>query len=401
MMIFLTSPVLVYSFFIFHSIKKTSVSKKEGNIPIPTVLTWLPDPEKNKLSCSKNILLILMSPFIAAFWPIRMKILEAWLYFKYQTTTEPTESLKWKQESTNVSRDAGLIMLAEVCLEATFSSVLNWYLILPGIIEGFASLETVKDIQNHPIGKISFLSSIITLSWSYTAYNADKKAGVLSITANPVGRLTIFLSNLLLIFARMNCLVWFAFSFGPGEIKQLYICLILHVILMAAIHFIHLWKTGRINKIRQWQDLISMKSKLIRICFVCLINGLANIFIVNLVYVSFNKEKLLEKKFKESFKRQTIGDSIFLLENITCIAFGVVSATVAPLNDTKVRNILILIIVACHFLGLMLKIIYYKYLHMWSELTPEFLCRQGKFRRKFKITSFYQNSPEVEMNENS
>ena len=138
------------------------------------------------------------------------------------------------------------------------------------------------------------------------------------------------------------------------------------------------------------------KTKFLQHCFASLINGLGNVFIFNYVYVSFNKAKRTKRKSRESFARQTVADLIFLTENIICIIFGA-SVVVEPLNNGTLKMRFIFTIFVCHFLGLLLKIVYYKHLHIWKELTPEFTRKERTIKRKFKNTKFYAETKDVDL----
>ena len=174
-MIFMISPVIVYAVFIFNLCRKIYADENKQKYPrTMRILFWTNLPkEKNFLQI---LLLLGFSPILAALWPVRMYVLEAWSSYKYQTTNR----FEWKQEATEISRDTGLIMLAEVCLEATFASILNWYLILPSNLSDLSDAGAELNVA-----KISFLFSVFTLSWSYTSYVADQKGEVLSLSQNP------------------------------------------------------------------------------------------------------------------------------------------------------------------------------------------------------------------------
>jgi hypothetical protein len=164
------------------------------------------------------------------------------------------------------------------------------------------------------------------------------------------------------------------FYFGPGRIYPGMLFLMCHIILMMMIH--------AYNVIRYMTD----QAQSIDICFlgrlfhVSLMNGLANVFINNFVHVSLNNQKSLGKKKKKSFYRQTIGDIIFLTENIFCVAFGCVT-NVSPINNTVTMTYFVSIIFSCHIIGILLKVFYYKFLHIWKDLTPTFDFSKRSFKR--------------------
>ena len=71
------------------------------------------------------------------------------------------------------------------------------------------------------------------------------------------------------------------------------------------------------------------------------------------------------------FYRQTIGDIIFLTENIFCVVFGCMT-NVSPINNRSTMTYFVSIIFSCHIIGILLKVFYYKFLHIWKDLTPTF-----------------------------
>ena len=197
----------------------------------------------------------------------------------------------------------------------------------------------------------------------------------------------------------MNCLVIFAFWWGPGQILPLFCFIICHIVLMAGIHarISYLERKRRTDAVESYtKNKFEKKTKFLQHCFASIINGLANVFIFNYVYVSFNKAKRTKRKSRESFARQTVADVIFLIENIICVIFGSF-VVVEPLNNETLKMRLISTIFVCHFLGLILKIVYYKHLHIWKELTPEFTRKERTIKRKFKNTKFYAETKDVDL----
>ena len=61
------------------------------------------------------------------------------------------------------------------------------------------------------ITAVSFFVSIISLAWSITSNVADQKRGALDMDWNPTPRILLFLSNLCLVFARINSIVVFMY----------------------------------------------------------------------------------------------------------------------------------------------------------------------------------------------
>ena len=103
--------------------------------------------------------------------------------------------------------------------------------------------------------------------------------------------------------------------------------------------------------------------------YVCLVNGLANIFINNFVNISLNRFKHIGAKKKKTFHRQICGDLLFFLQNVVMVGLGL-TIDVKPMNDPITAASVAGVIFGCHFLGLAIKVVYYKYFHIWKDLMP-------------------------------
>ena len=189
-------------------------------------------PRKTKQAQNFDRLIMIFFPLAIVLWPAIVNIKKGYLLYKYHTT-KGYEQLKWKADSKEMHRKAGIVHLTEVCIESTFLSILNWYILLPNFLTEF-DLDSAE--TTNILAAVSFLISIISLTWSYTSYVAEQKDGALALTWAPAGRCILFVSNLLLIFARMNCIVLFMFYFGPGNVYHGMCFLFGHIILMMAIH---------------------------------------------------------------------------------------------------------------------------------------------------------------------
>ena len=120
--------------------------------------------------------------------------------------------------------------------------------------------------------------------------------------------------------------------------------------------------------------------RVLRIAFVSLINGLANVFIVNFVHIVLIKDKTIGMKKRKTFYRQLLVDSIFFIEN--AILFGVgVSSNAEPLNDQKIKLNFFAVVFSCYILGIVLKVFYYRKLHIWKNLTPKYSIKNKRFVR--------------------
>ena len=62
---------------------------------------------------------------------------------------------------------------------------------------------------------------------------------------------------------------------------------------------------------------------------------------------------------------------MFFVQNVVMMSLGL-TVDVKPLNDPVVATCLIVGIGSCHLAGLLMKVCYYKYFHIWKELTVRF-----------------------------
>eukprot|EP00092_Neocalanus_flemingeri_P000294 GFUD01000314.1.p1 GENE.GFUD01000314.1~~GFUD01000314.1.p1 ORF type:complete len:859 (-),score=190.48 GFUD01000314.1:80-2656(-) len=374
-LIFILAPCLLYTVEILREIHCGTSCMKTA------------EQSKTKLKLISDRVIVVLFPLSVVMWPVIINIKKAYLLFKYHTT-KGHEQLMWKAASKEMARKAGMVHLSEVCIESTFVSILNWYILLPNFL---TELDISFDNADNSLtlSSVSFLISIVSLAWSYTSYIAEEKEGALALTWDPASRLVLFISNLLLIFARMNCIVLFMFYFGPGQIYPGMFFLLGHIILMMAIHAYNVLRYTTVqDKDQPQSNIICFAGRLFH---VSLMNGLANVFINNFVHVSLNNQKSLGRKKKKSFYRQTIGDIIFLVENIICVVFGC-STNVAPINSPLTMTYLVSTIFACHIVGLLLKIFYYKFMHIWKNLTPTFDFKKKSFRRAEESIHLYKKN---------
>ena len=107
----------------------------------------------------------------------------------------------------------------------------------------------------------------------------------------------------------------------------------------------------------------------IKLFYVCLLNGLANIFINNFINLSFKRFKHIGTKKRKTFYRQSCGDCLFFIQNVVMVSLGL-TVDVYPLDNSKTAALLGCAILICHLAGLLVKVIYYKYFHIWKDLTP-------------------------------
>ena len=189
----------------------------------------------------------------------------------------------------------------------------------------------------------------------------------MSPDVNLVGRALVLLSNFILVFVRMNFIIFFMYSWGPGQFYPGVIAIILHVLVMGSLHVLFVT-----HEKRPCSSGISSRTRLeilLKIIYSIVINGLANIYCQNFVD-SKTEQKLKSFMHKKStFMRQFIFEIIFLSENILICIIASRSIPVMPFNDSHAKLLIFSLLFSMHFLGLSLKIIYYKFFHIWKDIT--------------------------------
>ena len=97
---------------------------------------------------------------------------------------------------------------------------------------------------------------------------------------------------------------------------------------------------------------------ILKILYNCLINGFCNIYVHN--FVSFDNNS---NEHCHTFWRQFIFNAIFILENTVIIILWHITGI-----DAGIPNVILIIIVITVFLfGVILKLIYYKFNHLWKN----------------------------------
>ena len=324
---------------------------------------------------------IVIFPLLTPFWPF---ILFAWKTYplvRYHFSRGPARR-KYLEQFADVSLIILVVHMIEICVESSFMAILQWYTVMPTLLADVQGYFARSDIPSEEaaisisLSKASFAFSIISLAWGFTSYSAEQKDGALDFTWNPFARILLFLSNLLLIFSRINSLVLFMYYWGPGEFYPGMIWLFLHVVLMMGVHCYTFWYRNQEEKFiidnekNRWNIRLDVIYYM-KLFYVCLLNGLANIFINNFINVSFDRFKHIGAKKRKTFYRQACGDLLFFIQNVVMMSLGL-TIDVKPLNDPGMAAYLIVGICSCHLTGLLMKIVYYKYFHIWKELTVRF-----------------------------
>merc|ERR1711874_708558 len=148
---------------------------------------------------------------------------------------------------------------------------------------------------------------------------------------------------------RVILLVLFAYCFGPGQFWQMFTSVLIHILLMSVFHF------GWSRRLKPDEPIC------IRMFYNCLINGVGNLYLHNNILMSNEKSKKRQSS-ESTFKRQIVCDTVFCLENI-------VMTTVVCLNSGSlgIEYSLVIYTLFCYLLGLGMKWIYYRTLHLWRN----------------------------------
>jgi hypothetical protein len=304
-------------------------------------------------------------------WPV-LTLLHNVIYLIKDVTSDAESRTKLDEKLGKSSLSSGRAQLLEVCIEATFQIVLQWYLLYPSFINGLTKRDFTYYHSNESdhsiIPYLSMLSSILSLAWSFTAHKARYKDGALDLTVSPISRVVLFFSDLLFILSRINFLVLFMYFFGPGQFYPGIIFLVSHSVIMMFFH-VYFREKKISHQDDEHQDYQTrsccdvVKKRMMKIHEV-LLNGLANMFSNN-GYLIISEEKQMTNK--RTFKHHLMYDLVFLTENAVLAGFGYM----VDLKDDDQIDAKIYTIIASsafHVLGLLLKAIYYAKLHVWSDL---------------------------------
>ena len=249
--------------------------------------------------------------------------------------------------------------ISEVCSEATFQPILQLYLLLPTIIcidfTTYKSM-TLDDFFDdlHNIQLYSIITSCLALAWSFNSYQARSKNGALDFDANLLGRLVLFSSCLCQISSRLFLFVLFALCCGAGNFWPIVLAIVIHMLLMAVIH-----KYTR-AKIRTNNKLSFEKGQ---VFYQCLINGISNLYLYNNIVALKTKDEKKEEEAQDNqvSGKQFITTAVIVLENsaITAIVLTTLEGLPAWVP---------LVLMSVHAFGLLLTMVYYQHLHIWSSL---------------------------------
>lgn len=312
--------------------------------------------------------------FIAAFhaivaglmivlWPVWMlvKRFESASRAATATSQEKFDTKGTTAEDLVVSARAQII---EVSTEASFQPLLQLYILLPVLLSQFESYSPTEFLRLLSLTDVfesvervqfwSILTSIVSLSWSFTFYQSIQKQGALDFGSNTAGRILLFFANLLQITSRLLALILYAYLFGPGNFWIMIVSVTIHIFLMSLLHFL---------TSDEW-DMATFKNQHFKIVYHCLINGICNLYlhnwIIQITNTASQKRKPQLKKEGTIF-RQIVFDTIFVVEN--CV---IIIVSYFQLQENLPVGLLILIPMS-QYIGILLKCVYYYKYHIWKN----------------------------------
>jgi hypothetical protein len=310
------------------------------------------------------------------FWPIAVLFIKYYNDAKYYLAKGQQRAEREKKiEASEVLYSTARVM--EVSLESSFQPTIQLYIMLPVLMRSltaqtftFKVFTVCKDKEKFPMLKtdqtISIVTSILSLAWCFTTYHATMKRGALDRDlAALFYRAVLFLSVLFQILGRLFILVLFSYNFGPGMYFPLLIFLGCHIVLMTMLHFVfsdakRYWVKGGFLNLSFFHYMIG--------------NGLANIYIHNWIRM----DPLLIPHSKplqhvSTLMRQLVFDLVFVVENVVLLSIAL-NSPIKELHENKVAIGIFLL--AFTFIGLILKAVYYRYLHIWAWLIMDYIAKK-------------------------
>ncbi len=311
------------------------------------------------------------------FWPIAVLFIKYYNDGKYYLAKGAQKAEREKNiEASEVLYATARVM--EVSLESSFQPTIQLYILFPVLVRtmtanyfSFRLFSVCKDESlNFPIPipdqTISIITSILSLAWCFTLYHATLKRGALDKDlAALFYRLVLFLSVLFQIVGRLFILVLFSYSFGPGMYYPVLVFLACHILAMSVLHFI--FSDAR----KYW-----VKGGLLNLSFFHYIlgNAMANIYIHNWIrmdplLIQFSKPL----QHVSTLMRQLVFDLVFMSENVILLWIAL-NSNITELRENRLSFAVVLL--GFTFLGLVLKAVYYRYLHMWAWLIMDYITQR-------------------------
>ena len=309
----------------------------------------------------KILFYLLLALLMIIFWPFWMLVKRFQNVWRASsgTTEERLDAKERNDQDLIVSARAQII---EVAIESSFQPLLQLFLLLPTLLNLFklydfnetlslfSPVDVFESVERRQFWSI--LTSIISLSWSFTFYQAVQKKGALNFGSNFSGRLLLLVSNLLQLSTRLLVLVLYAYV--CGNFWPMIVSVIIHIIIMSILHYFT----------SNQKEIETFSQKPLKVGYHCLVNGISNLYLhnwINHIDSSTQRRKTINVKKNGTMLRQTIFDIIFLVENFVILI-------VAGIRFPECLTISFLITAGtCQCIGIILKMVYYKKFHIWKD----------------------------------
>ena len=327
---------------------------------------------------------VIQAGLMIVFWPFLMLFLR-FISTRKSAIASAQEKFDMKGDTTQDLIVSARAQIIEVSIESSFQPLLQLYLLLPTLLQ-FKSYDGRELLRLMSIGDVfekfehiqfwAILTSIISLSWSFTFYQSIQKNGALDFGSNPVGRSLLLLANLLQISSRLLALIIYAYTFGDGNFWPMIATVMVHIFFMSVLHYF----------ISDEWELKSFRKKHFKIMYHCLINEICNLYVHNwIVQICKTKDlnrirlsqentkpkrqnikskhvKLVRKVKKDgTVFRQTLFDAIFVIENLIILLLAHFTFY------EELPSGLMIFIALSQYVGIGLKTIYYSKFHIWSN----------------------------------
>ena len=92
-----------------------------------------------------------------------------------------------------------------------------------------------------------------------------------------------------------------------------------------------------------------------------------------------------------NFYRMSVFEGMFLIENITIAIFAGSNIEVKPFVDPGKKAVIFSLLIGLNIFGIILKVVYYKFLHIWKDVTTRFDKSTGTFKRNKEDLSFQES----------
>ena len=142
-----------------------------------------------------------------------------------------------------------------------------------------------------------------------------------------------------------------------GVFWPLFLFLLAHLLLMSILHWFFSEEKNVIRKAEvAYEHGKATTTNILKILYNCLINGFCNIYVHNFVSFENNKNERCH-----TFLRQFIFNAIFILENTVIIILFLTG-----IKDADIPKVILTVGIGFPF-GVCLKLIYYKFYHLWKN----------------------------------